>query len=378
MPDRLEIAFFASSLVSSYWNGAATYYRGLARALHDRGHRITFHEPDAFDRQRHRDIPDPPYARVVVWDPKDLATLERCLEEARGADLVVKASGVGVHDALLEARVLELRRAGNRIAFWDVDAPATLARLDADPADSFRALVPRYDHVFTYGGGDPVVAAYRAHGARACTPIYNALDPTTHHPVAADARFEADLAFLGNRLPDREARVEEFFLRPAAALPGRRFLLGGAGWEGKALPANVRPLGHVGTAEHNAWNCTPLAVLNVSRDSMARTGFSPATRVFEAAGAGACIVTDAWEGLELFLEPGVEVIPAKDGAEVADALARLTPARAREIGAAARARVLAEHTYDRRAERVEDALGIRGAPAPAAERAAVPAAGAAE
>jgi spore maturation protein CgeB len=378
MPDRLEIAFFASSLVSSYWNGAATYYRGLARALHDRGHRITFHEPDAFDRQRHRDIPDPPYARVVVWDPKDLATLERCLEEARGADLVVKASGVGVHDALLEARVLELRRAGNRIAFWDVDAPATLARLDADPADSFRALVPRYDHVFTYGGGDPVVAAYRAHGARACTPIYNALDPTTHHPVAADARFEADLAFLGNRLPDREARVEEFFLRPAAALPGRRFLLGGAGWEGKALPANVRPLGHVGTAEHNAWNCTPLAVLNVSRDSMARTGFSPATRVFEAAGAGACIVTDAWEGLELFLEPGVEVIPAKDGAEVADALAPLTPARAREIGAAARARVLAEHTYDRRAERVEDALGIRGAPARAAERAAVPAAGAAE
>jgi spore maturation protein CgeB len=378
MPDRLEIAFFASSLVSSYWNGAATYYRGLARALHDRGHRITFHEPDAFDRQRHRDIPDPPYARVVVWDPKDLATLERCLEEARGADLVVKASGVGVHDALLEARVLELRRAGNRIAFWDVDAPATLARLDADPADSFRALVPRYDHVFTYGGGDPVVAAYRAHGARACTPIYNALDPTTHHPVAADARFEADLAFLGNRLPDREARVEEFFLRPAAALPGRRFLLGGAGWEGKALPANVRPLGHVGTAEHNAWNCTPLAVLNVSRDSMARTGFSPAPRVFEAAGAGACIVTDAWEGLELFLEPRVEVIPAKDGAEVADALARLTPARAREIGAAARARVLAEHTYDRRAERVEDALGIRGAPARAAERAAVPAAGAAE
>jgi spore maturation protein CgeB len=362
MPDRLEIAFFASSLVSAYWNGAATYYRGLARALHARGHRLTFYEPDAYDRQAHRDIPDPPYARVVVWDPNDPADLDRCLEEARGADLVVKASGVGVHDALLEARVPELRRPGNRVAFWDVDAPATLERLDRDPRDPFHAQVPRFDVVFTYGGGDPVVEAYRARGARACVPIYNALDPVTHHPVPPDPRFAADLAFLGNRLPDREARVDAFFFRAADALPGRTFLLGGAGWETRPVPANVRRIGHVGTADHNAWNCSALAVLNVSRESMARNGFSPATRVFEAAGAGACVVTDAWEGLELFLAPGEEVLAARDGAEVAAQLAALTPARAAAIGAAARARVLAEHTYDRRAERVEATLGISGAP----------------
>jgi spore maturation protein CgeB len=360
MNDRLDIAFFASSLVSSYWNGAATYYRGLARALHARGHRITFHEPDAYDRHAHRDIPDPPYARVVIWRPDVPATLDACLEAARRADLVVKASGVGVEDALLEARVVELRRPGNRIAFWDVDAPATLERLARDPGDPFRALVPRYDHVFTYGGGEPVVAGYRRLGARACVPIYNALDPATHHPAPADPRFEADLAFLGNRLPDREARVEEFFLGPAAALPGRRFLLGGAGWDARAVPANVRRAGHVGTADHNAWNSTPLAILNVSRESMARNGFSPATRVFEAAGAGACLVTDAWEGLERFLEPGREVLAARDGAEVVAHLAALTPARARRIGAAARARVLAEHTYDRRAAAVEAALGLGG------------------
>jgi spore maturation protein CgeB len=370
MPERLEIAFFVSSLVSSYWNGAATYYRGLARALHARGHRLTFHEPDAYERQAHRDIPDPPYARVVIWRPDVPATLDASLEAARRADLVVKASGVGVQDALLEARVLELRRPGNRIAFWDVDAPATLERLARDPGDPFRALVPRYDHVFTYGGGMPVVAGYRRLGARACDPIYNALDPATHHPVAANARFEADLAFLGNRLPDREDRVEEFFLRPAAALPGRRFLLGGAGWDTRAVPANVRRAGHVGTDDHNAWNSTPLAVLNVSRESMARNGFSPATRVFEAAGAGACIVTDAWEGLEAFLEPGREVLAARDGAEVAALLAGLTPGRARRIGEAARARVLAEHTYDRRAERVEAALGLGGSDRAPAEGAA--------
>ncbi len=356
-PERLRIAFFASSLVSAYWNGAATYYRGLAKALWRRGHALTFYEPDAFDRQAHRDIPDPPYARSVVWDPNDPADLDRCLEEARAADLVVKASGVGVHDALLEARVLELRRPGNRVVFWDVDAPATLERLASDPADPFRALVPRYDLVFTYGGGDPVVRAYERFGARRCVPVYNGLDPETHHPVAADARFEADLAFLGNRLPDREARVEEFLLRAATLQPGRRFLLAGAGWADKPVPANVARLGHVGTADHNAFNCTPLAVLNVSRDSMARNGFSPATRVFEAAGAGACIVTDLWEGLEAFLEPGVEVVAARDGAEVAEALAGLDRGRARAIGDAARRRVLAEHTYDRRAATVEAALG---------------------
>ncbi|HEX9401236.1 MAG TPA: glycosyltransferase [Anaeromyxobacter sp.] len=364
MPERLQIAFFASSLVSSYWNGAATYYRGLARALHGRGHALTFYEPDAFDRQAHRDLPDPAWARSVVWDPASPGDLDRCLEEARGADLVVKASGVGVQDALLEARVLELRRPGNRIAFWDVDAPATLERLVRDPADPFRALVPRFDLVLTYGGGDPVVRAYRALGARACVPIYNGLDPDTHHPVAPDPRFDAHLAFLGNRLPDREARVEEFLLRTAAILPARRFLLGGAGWDDKTLPANVRRLGHVGTADHNAFNCTPLAVLNVSRDSMARNGFSPATRVFEAAGAAACIVTDDWDGLDAFLEPGAEVLPVRDGVEVAEVLAGLTPARARRVGLAARRRVLAEHTYARRAEAVEAALGLLPIPTP--------------
>ena len=115
------------------------------------------------------------------------------------------------------------------------------------PTIRFRALVPRYDLVLTYGGGDPVVQRYRALGARECIPVYNALDPETHHPVAPDPRFAADLAFLGNRLPDREARVEEFFLRAAALPPSARFLLGGAGWDDKPLPPNVRLLGHVST-----------------------------------------------------------------------------------------------------------------------------------
>ena len=352
----MHIAFFGSSLVSAYWNGAATYYRGILKALHGRGHTATFYEPDAYERQQHVDHPDPPYARDVVYEPT-AAAVRRCLDEAgETADVVVKASGVGVFDRELEAAVLELKRPGRRVVFWDVDAPATLDRTFGDEKDPFREQVPQFDAVLTYGGGPPVVDAYTRLGAKTCVPIYNALDPDTHHPVPPDGRFACELALLANRLPDREARVGEFFLKPAQTLSDLRFLLGGSGWDPASLPANVRAIGHVSPVDHNALNCTPLAVLNVSRDSMARYGFSPATRVFEAAGAGACLITDAWEGVEEFLEPGEEILVAQDGGEVAELVASLTPERARQIGGAARRRVLGDHTYAQRALVVEEAL----------------------
>ena len=352
----MNIAFFASSLVSAYWNGAATYYRGIVRALHERGHRVTFYEPDAFERQAHRDIADPPWANVVVYPAHSESNALQAVESARGADLVVKASGVGVFDALLERAVLDLQGPDCTVAFWDVDAPATLDRMNGNEQDSLRALVPRYDLVLTYGGGEPVRRAYLALGARECVPIYNALDPSTHHPVPPEPHFEAQLAFLGNRLPDREARVEEFFVKAAQLLPEHRMLLGGSGWQDKPLPANVKYLGHVYTADHNAFNCTPRAVLNISRDSMARYGFSPATRVFEAAGAAACVITDAWEGLELFFDPGTEILVAHNGEQLAEHLRHLDGPTARRIGQAALRRVLAQHTYAHRAAQLEAVL----------------------
>ncbi|WP_243371691.1 glycosyltransferase [Geotalea sp. SG265] len=352
MNKGFSIAFFGSSLVSSYWNGAATYYRGLIRALHGLGHRVTFFEPDAFDRQQHRDMEAPPWAEVAVY-PATEEGVFRSLEAARGADIVVKASGVGVFDELLEKEVLSLKNVHNRVVFWDVDAPATLERIAGNPSDPFRPLIPAYDLILTYGGGDPVVAGYSALGARECIPIYNALDPDTHHPAPSNHNFCADLAFLGNRLPDREKRVEEFFFKAADMLPNKKFLLAGSGWEDKERPENVAYLGHLGTAHHNAFNCSPLAVLNISRDSMAKNGFSPATRVFEAAGAGTCIVTDNWQGVEQFFEPGKEILVADSGEQVAHILERLTVKEASIIGLHAFARARAEHTYAHRAREVE-------------------------
>jgi spore maturation protein CgeB len=362
----VKIAFYGSSLLSAYWNGAATYYRGLLSQLATLGWGVTFFEPDAFDRQAHRDIDPPAWAEVVVYR----ATPEDCREvmaRAAEADVVVKASGVGVFDIELLG-VWRGARPGALRLFWDVDAPATLAELRQAPGHPLRLALPDLDGVLTYGGGPPVVAAYEALGAPLCRPIYNALDPATHHPVPAESRFACDLALLANRLPDRDRRIEEFFLAPARRAPRRRFLLGGAGWDDKPVPANVRRVGHVGTADHNAFNSSPLAVLNVARDSMAEVGFSPATRVFEAAGAGACLITDAWQGVELFLRPDEEILVAPDGRAVDDHLARLTPERARTIGEAARRRVLLEHTYAQRAVQV-DAL-LRSQLAKRRERAA--------
>jgi spore maturation protein CgeB len=351
----VKIAFYGSSLLSSYWNGAATYYRGLLADLARRGHEIIFYEPDAFDRQKHKDMEAPDWASVRVYPATETA-MRGVVAEATGADVVVKASGVGVFDEELLAGLMKAAHPAAIRVFWDVDAPATLAQMSRDHEHPVRRALPSLDIVFTYGGGPPVVNAYRGFGARQCVPIYNALDPTTHHPVPADPRFACDLAFLGNRLPDREVRVERFFLEPAARMPERSFLIGGNGWETKTLPANMRSLGHVYTRDHNAFYATPLAVLNIARDSMADIGYSPATRVFEAAGSAACLITDAWEGIELFLAPEREVLLARDGQDVVDLLGSLTEPRARRIGKAALERILREHTYERRGAEVDAVL----------------------
>lgn len=352
MENKLKVAFYGSSLVSAYWNGAATYYRGIIKELSKLGYQVTFYEPDAYERQQHRDIPDPEWATVVVYDNNEESAF-KVLAEAEHADVVIKASGVGVFDELLEEQVLKLRKENQLVIFWDVDAPATLERMTQNPDDPFRNLVPQYDMVLTYGGGQPVIDAYTAFGARQCIPVYNALDPETHFPVAEDEKFRCDLAFLGNRLPDREARVEEFFLKAASKSPDQLFKIGGSGWGDKPMPENVEYIGHVYTKDHNAFNCTPKAVLNISRDSMAKMGFSPATRVFEAAGAGACIITDYWLGIDFFFEPGKEILVANSGDEVAQILAGLSAEEAKAIGEAAKAKVLRSHTYEHRAKEVQ-------------------------
>ena len=350
----MRIFVFGSSLTSSYWNGAATYYRGIYKNLAALGYDVIFAEPDIYDRQKNRDAGVIDYAEVVIYQtPSDL---ERMLAYAANADLIIKHSGVGAEDEYLDSAVLQLRSDDRQVAFWDVDAPATLARVQEDPTDPFLRSVSQYDFVFTYGGGPPVVEHYVRLGARNCYPIYNALDPETHHPEPMDPSLACDLAFLGHRLPDREKRVEQFFLAAAELAPEMRFLLGGEGWGGKSIPANVRWIGHVGTRDHNRVNCSARMVLNINRDSMASVGFSPPTRVFEAAGSGSCVITDKWDGIETFFATGTEILVASSAEEIVGLLSSVGPEEARTVGLNMRARALRDHTYALRARQVDNIL----------------------
>lgn len=352
----MKLYVIGSSLTSCYWNGAATYYRGLYKNLHALGFEVTFAEPDIYKRQQNRDCPSIDYANVRLYQtPRDLDSV---LAEASDSDLIIKHSGVGADDDLLEREVLNCRSGGAHVAFWDVDAPATLARVKGNFQDPFRDLIPQYDFIFTYGGGQPVVDHYQKLGAKNCYPIYNALDPDTHFSIPPDPQLKCDLAFIGNRMPDREARVEQFFFAAAEQTPECQFLLGGEGWGEKALPQNVRWIGHVGTAQHNRINCSARMVLNINRQSMAEIGFSPPTRVFEAAGAAACLITDAWLGVECFFEPGREILVAHDAGEIVEYLRGVSSQLARSMGAAIRERAVRDHTYQLRAKQV-DAILVR-------------------
>jgi spore maturation protein CgeB len=231
-----------------------------------------------------------------------------------------------------------------------------MERMQADPSDAFHQALPRYDGILTYGGGPAVQEQCIRFGARAYYSIYNGLDPETHHPVDPDPSLSCDVAFLGNRLPDREARVDELFLRAARLAPGKQFLLGGEGWGDKQLPANVRWIGHVPTAEHNRINCSAGMVMNINRSSMANTGFSPPTRVFEVAGAGACLLCDDWPGIDDCFEPNEQILVIRKAEDVVDALLRHDNAARRRIGSAFRQRALRDHTYAQRAAQAERAF----------------------
>ncbi|MGI4755416.1 MAG: CgeB family protein [Janthinobacterium lividum] len=348
----MKIFAFGSSIVSSYWNGAATYYRGCYKYLARLGYEITFAEPDAYGRQQHRDSDDFGYVRSLVYQPREKdggRDLDRMLALACEADIVVKHSGIGCDDRELERRVPAECSAAAMTFIWDVDSPATIHRMQADPEDALAVAMPGYDAILSYGGGPMARDGFRDFGARAYYSMYNGLDPETHFPVEPDPSLACDLCFLGNRLPDREARVEELFLRAAALAPDQQFVLGGEGWGDKPMPANVRYIGHVPTGDHNRVNCSAGMVLNINRASMADFGFSPPTRVFEVAGAGTCMLCDDWPGMSDCFAPEQEILVVRNAEDVVAALHTHDSAARKTVGSAFHERGLRDHTYAQRA-----------------------------
>ena len=360
----MNIVVFGLTVSSSWGNGHATLWRGLIAALVRRGHRVAFFERDASYYAQNRDLAALPDASLVIY-PDWSAVQDEARRAVRDADVAMVTSYCP--DAA-EAERLVLDTCRGAAVFYDLDTPVTLANLAADARPAY--VGPRgfadYDLVLSYTGGLALEALRTRLGARRVAPLYGHVDPQVHRPVPPQARFGSTLSYLGTYAADRQAALEALFVEPARRRPDRTFLIGGAQYpQDFPWTANINFARHVSPPEHPAFFCSGRMTLNVTRAAMASMGHCPSGRLFEAAACGTAVLSDAWEGLDAFFEPGAEILVLGSTDDALAALDRSDGEIAR-IARAGRERALAEHTSDRRAEAFEAAVdGVRRPVAPA-------------
>lgn len=350
----MKLVVFGLTVTSSWGNGHATLWRGLLSALGRLGHRVTFFERDVPYYAWSRDCREIPGHRIVLYG--DWAEAERIGgEELAGADVGMVTSycpdGVAAAELVLSSGV-------PLATFYDLDTPVTLARLEAgEPVPYLPAEgLGGFDLVLSYTGGAALDALRDRLGARRVVPLYGSVDPAVHQPAEPVDWYRADLSYLGTYAADRQRAVEELLLETARRLPGKRFLIGGSQYP-QDFPwgENVFFVRHVPPPDHPAFYCSSGLTLNVTRGAMARMGYCPSGRLFEAAACGVPVLSDDWEGLERFFEPGREILVARSSEEAIAAL-DLEREELRRIGERARERTLAEHTAERRARAMLDAF----------------------
>lgn len=346
----MDIAIIGLSITSSWGNGHATTYRSLVKGLAERGHRVVFYECDRPWYRDHRDLSGSPHAQVVLY--RSLPELyARYASRLRTADLVIVGSYVP------EGALIGEWLAGNItgvLAFYDIDTPVTLAGLQTGGVDYItRALVRRFDLYLSFTGGPTLRRLERDFGARRARPLYCAVDPDVHRPDMRPPRW--DLGYLGTYSADRQPTLSRLLLKVAAALPERKFVVGGPNYaDARSWPPNVEWVQHVAPEDHAAFYGAQRFTLNATRADMRAAGYSPSVRLFEAAACGVPIVSDKWTGMEEFFTPGEEILTVVDTRDVLDVLTRMPEERRRRIAEAARRRVLAEHTGSARARDLEN------------------------
>jgi spore maturation protein CgeB len=346
----VRIVVLGLTITSSWGNGHATTYRSLLRALHKRGHRVTFLERDVPWYAESRDLPDPPFAETILYrDLEELTGTHR--GRVRSADLVIVGSyvpkGVAVARWATDA-------AAGVTAFYDIDTPVTLAKLERGDHEYLAPeAIPRFDLYLSFAGGRVLERLEREYGARNARPLYCSFDPDAYRPDPTSTK-RWDLGYMGTYSADRQPAVERLLLEPARRLPDARFALAGPQFPDDIdWPPNLERIDHLPPAEHRSFYTRQRWTLNVTRRDMVQAGWSPSVRLFEAAGCGTPVITDSWRGLEAFFEPGRDILIAETTEECVRIL-RETPEEARnEIGERARARVLAAHTSDVRAAELE-------------------------
>jgi spore maturation protein CgeB len=348
MADPMKIVILGLSITSSWGNGHATTYRGLVRELVARGHDVLFLERDLPWYAQNRDLADPPYGTTRLYGSLD--ELRSYMTQVRDADCVIVGSyvpeGVAVGQWVTET-------AGGVTAFYDIDTPVTLAKLDRGDHEYISPdVISRFDTYLSFTGGPTLDLIERKYGSPAARPLYCSADPEIYLPEEREVRW--DLGYMGTYSDDRQPMLERLLIEPARRLPAMRFVVAGPQFpESIEWPSNVERIEHLPPSEHTNFYNSQRFTLNVTRQDMVRAGYSPSVRLFEAGACAVPVISDRWQGIETFFTPGSEIMLADDSNAVVEALTSIDAESAKAMGHAARERVVAEHTSGRRAEELE-------------------------
>jgi spore maturation protein CgeB len=350
----MKIVIFGLSITSSWGNGHATTFRALCRALHARGHHIVFFEHDVEWYSSNRDLPDPNFCRLRIFDswPEIVPTVRR---ELADADVAIVGSyfpdGLAAIGEVFDSRV-PLR------AFYDIDTPITIAQLRERGETQYlrREQIPGFDLFFSFTGGPMLREIEADFGAARAVPLYCSFDPEQYRRFPRMKRFTCDLSYMGTYAPDRQPKIEELLCEPARRLGSRKYIVAGPQYP-KSIrwPDNVRRIVHLNPRWHARFYSSSRFTLNVTRRDMALAGYSPSVRLFEAAACGAAIISDNWAGLDGFFVPGKEILLPVSSGDVIEYLTQIDDDELLRIGERARQRVMSEHTNLRRAQEFEEA-----------------------
>lgn len=349
MPANLNIVIFGLSLSSSWGNGHATTYRHLLEGLCSRGHRVLFLERDKPWYAANRDLPNPPHGEFHLYDSIDEA-FDRFGREVQQADVVIVGSYVPEGT---EVGLRVTREAQGVTAFYDIDTPVTLDRLEEQDCEYLsRELIPQYDLYLSFTGGPTLRLLEQRYGSPCARALYCSVDPEYYRPESREQRY--DLGYMGTYSPDRQRGLEQLLIHPARSWPQGRFIVAGPQFpDTVAWPDNVERREHLPPAEHCHFYNQQRFTLNLTRSAMRRMGYSPSIRLFEAAACGTAIISDTWAGLDELFQLGSEILVASSAREALEHLQKIDDEDRREIGRRARQRVLARHTGRHRAIELE-------------------------
>lgn len=345
MQSSLNIVFIGLSITSSWANCHAAIYRSLIKGLQKNGHHVLFLEWDAPWYRQHRDLPEPSFCEVGIYD--SLETLQSTFKERiRAADAVIVGSYT--YEGIEIGRWVREQATGVT-AFYDIDTPLTLVRLRNNGCGYLSMdLIPQYDIYLSSTGGPMLQRFDAAYGAKRTFSLYCSVDTDLYFPEMYSRDYF--LAYLGNYSPDRQPTLERFLMDPARHFSQNRFAVAGANYPaGIHWPGNVSYMGYLPPEKHREFYNRQRFALNVTRPDVIACGYSPCVRLFEAAACGVPVISDYWVGLETFFEPGKEIITVQSTREVTETLESYSPEECAAMGMHARNRVLLHHTGVQRA-----------------------------